>query len=97
QLLKASHITPWRHSNDVERLDRFNGLLLAANYDAAFDVGLVTFGDAGQMLISRRLTSEDCKRLGIARNAKISGLAPEHHVYLKHHREEIFQVIVKDA
>lgn len=39
-LLRASHIKPWADcSTDTERLDVFNGLLLAAHLDAAFDRG----------------------------------------------------------
>lgn len=51
-LLRASHIVPWaRCSSDEERLDVFNGLLLAAHWDAAFDAGLVSFDDEGRALI----------------------------------------------
>lgn len=35
--LKASHIKPWRSSNNTERLDVYNGLLLIPNLDSAFD------------------------------------------------------------
>lgn len=51
-LLRASHIIPWaRCRSDEERLDVFNGLLLAAHWDAAFDAGLVSFDDGGRALI----------------------------------------------
>ena len=46
ELLKASHIKPWKDcDSDAERLDVFNGLLLAPNLDAAFDLGFITFAD----------------------------------------------------
>ena len=38
-ILIASHIKPWRYSNNPERLDVFNGLLLTPNYDKLFDLG----------------------------------------------------------
>ena len=38
-LLRASHIKPWRDSDNRERLDPYNGLLLSPSYDAAFDWG----------------------------------------------------------
>ena len=41
ELLKASHIKPWKDSTDEERLDIFNGLLLAPHLDAAFDRGFI--------------------------------------------------------
>jgi putative restriction endonuclease len=46
-LLRASHILPWAQSTDEQRLDVYNGLLLSALWDAAFDAGLVSFGDNG--------------------------------------------------
>lgn len=43
ELLVASHIKPWRDSNDDERLDPANGLLLAAHADKLFDRHLMSF------------------------------------------------------
>ena len=43
ELLRASHIKPWADcGTDAERLDVFNGLLLAPHLDAAFDAGFIT-------------------------------------------------------
>ena len=47
ELLRTSHIKPWRDSNNVERLDPYNGLLLSPAYDAAFDTGLITSSTTG--------------------------------------------------
>ena len=45
-LLRASHIIPWKHCRtDATRLDVHNGLLLSALRDAAFDRGWVTFDE----------------------------------------------------
>src|ERR1039457_884427 len=50
-LLRASHIVPWAEcETDALRLDVHNGLLLSALWDAAFDAGLVSFGDGGGVL-----------------------------------------------
>lgn len=43
KLLIASHIKPWRISDNKERLSSENGLLLSANLDKLFDSGLITF------------------------------------------------------
>lgn len=52
-LLRASHIIPWKDcSDDAERLNVHNGLLLSALWDAAFDRGLVTFDDGGHPVFS---------------------------------------------
>src|SRR6266487_316274 len=55
-ILKASHIKPWRFSTNTERLDLYNGLLLLPNLDALFDLGLISFKDSGEILISKRLS-----------------------------------------
>ena len=41
RLLIASHIKPWRVSNDRERLDPRNGVAACPTHDAAFDSGLL--------------------------------------------------------
>jgi hypothetical protein len=50
-LLRASHILPWSQceSND-QRLDVFNGILLVAHLDAAFDALLLSFDENGRPL-----------------------------------------------
>ena len=40
-ILIASHIKPWRVSNNNERLDVYNGLLLLPNLDKLFDKGYI--------------------------------------------------------
>lgn len=63
EILRASHVKPWRLSTDKERLDSENGLLLCAHVDALFDSGLVSFADDGALLISAEITIEDRSRL----------------------------------
>jgi len=58
-LLRASHIKPWAVSNNYERLDAYNGLLLAASVDRLFDQGLISFSDNGALLIGSAVTQED--------------------------------------
>ena len=71
KLLRASHIKPWKDSNNKERLDRYNGLLLAPGYDAAFDAGLITFRDDGKLVISPLLNPEQLRQLGMTPEAQI--------------------------
>jgi hypothetical protein len=54
-LLKASHIKPWKDSNNIERLDEYNGLLLTPNLDALLDAGYISFQDDGSIMISTHL------------------------------------------
>ncbi len=57
ELLRSSHIVPWsKCTDDAQRLDVHNGLLLSALWDAAFDRALVTFDHEGKPEFSPRLT-----------------------------------------
>lgn len=90
-LLKASHIKPWRDCTNQERLDKFNGLLLNPLLDAAFDTGLISFDDAGKIVISRTVSSE-LEQLGIHKEMRLRNT---HHLsseYLAWHREHIYKL-----
>jgi len=86
--LIASHIQPWAASNDKQRVDPNNGLLLLANIDKAFDRGYITFSEKGKINISEHLDDHDS--LGINKNMVIS-LQKEHQDYLAYHREITFK------
>ncbi len=88
QLLVASHIKPWRDSNNDERLDRFNGLLLLANIDKAFDLGFISFNDDGKILISKFL--EKPSVLGLEEGMSFH-VRNEHKPYLGYHRGILFK------
>lgn len=92
-VLRASHIKPWAASSNEERLDHFNGLLLSPNLDAAFDGGFISFDEAGKILISRVLSSEQAYSLRIMPKLKIRPklLQEKHHAYLEYHRKHILQ------
>ncbi len=89
-LLRASHIKPWRDSDNRERLDVLNGFMLGPAYDAAFDAGLISFDDIGGVIISPTLPSKQLLAAGIAENAKLTKLVDAHRGYLAHHRACIF-------
>lgn len=57
QMLVASHIKPWRDANNRERLNPYNGLLLLANIDKAFDLGFISFQDSGKVMAARHRDS----------------------------------------
>ena len=86
-LLRASHIRPWAECDDAERLDVYNGLLLSALWDAAFDRGLVSFDDAGVALFAPSLGAAARQALAVRAIAPaIGGLRPQHAVRLVEHR-----------
>lgn len=92
ELLRASHIKPWADcASDAERLDVFNGLLLAPHLDALFDGGWVTFLKSGQMRISDELNVANRACLGISGTEVIPGLTDRHQSYLVWHREHCFR------
>lgn len=88
-LIRASHIKPWRVATDSERLDPYNGIALSPVYDAAFDLGLISFSHDGRIIISPRFT-EDAKRLGVSGSERLSVLHEEQHEYLGWHRKRIY-------
>lgn len=99
EVLRASHIKPWREATNKERLSADNGLLLSATLDALFDKWLISFEDDGSIIISERLNKEDRKSL------KLDGLVlcvsrplnnrQKENLHL--HREKLYQTAHKVA
>lgn len=87
QLLRASHAKPWAQATDAERLDPFNGLLLATHLDAMFDSGLIGFDDRGFLIPSPRLDPIVRSHFDIHEDARLRNLSPGHLPYLAWHRE----------
>jgi hypothetical protein len=91
-LLRASHIKPWADcASDAERLDVYNGLLLAPHLDAAFDAGFITFDERGALVCAESLSVGDRERLGLTDQLSAPKLRSEHHYYLRWHRERVFR------
>jgi len=91
ELLRASHIVPWaRCESDEERLNVHNGLLLSSLWDAAFDVGLITFDDHGQVIGSPRLREPERLALNLEGASRLI-LTDEHRVRLAWHRRMLWQ------
>lgn len=91
RVLMASHIKPWRHSNDHERLDPFNGLLLQPTIDKLFDLGLVSFTDKGDLLRASSFASRELDKLGLGQELKLRAVNIETRKYLEYHRDVEFQ------
>lgn len=91
-LLRASHIKPWAAcTSDEERLDVFNGLLLAPHLDALFDGGWISFADTGAMQLSELLTKEAREKLGLNAWTGLAQVADHHRPFLAYHREVVFK------
>lgn len=97
ELLVASHIAPWR-TDKANRLNPRNGLCLSSVHDRAFDAGLLTLTDDFRVLLSPKL-----QRMKLDTFVKSTFCTYENRpiklpekfvpdaVFLKHHRDEVFQ------
>jgi len=92
EVLIASHAKPWSDSTNEERLDPFNGFLLAASVDRLFDKGLISFADDGLIMVSNQLTDDQLRALSLSRATRLTKIDDRHRVYLKAHRELKFKV-----
>jgi len=91
ELLRASHIKPWRDCTNKERLDGDSGLLLSAHLDALFDKGLLTFDDEGQIKLSKSLSEDDAEKLQLKGKKLCEPPSIRLKAYLKFHREKYFR------
>lgn len=98
-LLRASHIKPWRSSDDRERRDPRNGVAACPTHDAAFDAGDLTLGDDLSVVLSTRITSSSNPAVRLMFSAPLlrshvppppGGHSPRP-TYLGWHRERIFR------
>jgi len=98
ELLRASHIKPWADcETDAERLDVYNGILLAPHLDAAFDRGFITLADDGTFVVSDALDGAARAVLGLDRPLRVRGLTERHQSYLIWHRRRVFRMGVVSA
>jgi predicted restriction endonuclease len=62
---------------------------LIPNYDTLFDCGLICFTDTGKILVSRKLSASERRKLGLP--ARLSReLRGEECRFMQFHREKVF-------
>ena len=66
--LVASHCKPWRDSNNEERIDGENGLLLTPTIDHLFDRGFIGFEDNGMLILSPVAHRPSLEKMGVKTN-----------------------------
>ena len=90
--LRASHCKPWRDSDDSERLDGENGLLLTPSIDHLFDRGFISFETDGRLLVSPVAHAESLKRMGVPVDecVNVGGFSKGQRQYLEFHQERVF-------
>ncbi|MDP9078600.1 MAG: HNH endonuclease [Bacteroidota bacterium] len=89
EILKASHIKPWKNCDNFERLDPYNGLVLTPTLDTLFDRGFITFENKGQIIISKEIESYS-KILNISPDMKLRKQFENNRDYLEYHRDEVY-------
>lgn len=86
-ILIGSHIKPWTDSSDDERLDGYNGLLLAPHIDKLFDSFLITFNSNKQLVVSEVLPKECFSEWNIDATKKYN-FHDNHMKYMSYHNQE---------
>ena len=89
-VLNASHIKPWKDSDEVERLDPDNGFLLCPCHDRAFDLGLISFDEDGKIMISEKLSEKNRELINLSEDQEIE-LTDGNKQYLEYHRDYVFK------
>lgn len=89
-LLIASHIKPWSISDNKERVNVNNGLILCPNHDKLFDGGWITFDDNGNIMISNQLSENDRVFMNIRAGMNIT-ITPENRAFMEYHRNNIYK------
>jgi putative restriction endonuclease len=87
--LRASHCKPWRDSNNEERLDGENGLLLTPTIDHLFDRGFIGFENNGDLIVSPVAHGPSLARMGVDAGKKmnVGSFSQGQRAYLDFHRE----------
>lgn len=89
--LRASHIKPWRDSNDAERLDANNGLLLSPHIDHLFDQGHLTFTPDGTALFAASLSRAVIDQWNLKRAVGVRAFNVKQGAFMEYHRKHVFR------
>ncbi len=88
--LRACHIKPWSVSEDPEKIDGANGVLLSPHVAHLFARGYISFSDQGDLLASRHLNPAILTAWSLRLPMKVGPFLPRQCVYLEYHRNRIF-------
>lgn len=90
-VLVCRHIKPWRHSDDAERVDGENGLLLCPNADFLFSRGLVGFDGNGDFLVAPAVREDLLLRLHLdpSTHPNVGPFTSRQAEFLAFHRDRV--------
>jgi hypothetical protein len=91
KLLIASHIKPWKDSDNLERLSGNNGLFLSPHIDRLFDSGFITFTASGAVTVSPSLDSDVLEKWSINPGHSVGNFNSEQAYFLEFHQKERFR------
>ena len=93
RILEAAHIKPWKDSNNLEKLDGNNGIMMTPTIHKLFDRGFISFTDDEKIILSSWVPPLNFDRLKIKKNQKcnLSIKSKQTYKYLDWHRSNIFK------
>jgi hypothetical protein len=89
--LRASHIKPWKASDDSEKIDGSNGLLLSPHVDHLFDRGFITFKNTGDLIISKELNPTVLNQWSLSSIENVGAFNPRQAAFMEFHRDVVFK------
>jgi hypothetical protein len=95
-LLEAAHIKSvacCKLDDQYALTDPFNSIILNVSLHALLDAGLMSFSDAGELLVSRELSEVDRTVYGVNKPLKVA-FRSEASKYVQHHRSALFRAAV---
>lgn len=95
--LRASHCKPWRDSDNRERLDGENGLLLTPSIDHLFDRGFISFQNDGGLIVSPVAHRSSLERMGVRTDEalNVGTFTSGQHHFLEYHRDAVLLKAVR--
>ena len=89
--LRASHCKPWRDSDNNERLDGENGLLLTPSIDHLFDRGFIGFQGDGSLIVSPVAHRPSLVRMGVPTDDdfNVGEFSAGQRRFLEYHRDAV--------
>jgi putative restriction endonuclease len=95
--LRASHCKPWRDSDNAERLNGENGLLLTPSIDHLFDRGFISFQDTGALIVSPVAHRPSLDRMGVptASDLNVGIFSSGQRRFLEYHRDAVLLKAVR--
>ena len=86
-ILIASHTKPWAESDNYERLDGDNGLLLSPHIDKLFDTYRITFSQNSELIISKTINDDLLTAWNINKKIQLN-LSDNQQYYMDYHRQK---------